>query len=221
MTVPQPPTPPQQPITRVDLFRRMPQGGTEHRPSPEVVDATAAIRRAPTGGTSYLRPEQVAADLVRDHPEADKPGWVILPPSEFEQREREIEDLRHDLRNRSEDCDRVRAVLLPFFPDEPAGEKVRAGWLAQQWAAPEIQRLRAEVAEKDRTITQLRDERDAFRQQVGDFFKAAHGPDYVYQPPEAYSALEQWLIAVSTGDVEFGARVIGAIRAALSGEVQS
>ncbi|WP_157360598.1 hypothetical protein [Amycolatopsis thermoflava] len=30
MPTPQPPTPPQQPITRVDLFRRMPQGGTTY-----------------------------------------------------------------------------------------------------------------------------------------------------------------------------------------------
>ena len=54
----------------------------------------------------------------------------------------EIEDLKHELRSKREDYDRVKDALAPLFPDEP--KDVRAGWLAQQ-AGQEIDRLRAEL----------------------------------------------------------------------------
>lgn len=43
--------------------------------------------------------------------------------------EAEVEDLKHELRSKREDYDRVKVALQPLFPNEP--EHARAGWLAE------------------------------------------------------------------------------------------
>jgi AcrR family transcriptional regulator len=43
--------------------------------------------------------------------------------------EAQVEDLKHELRNKREDYTRVKVALQPLFPNEP--EHARAGWLAE------------------------------------------------------------------------------------------
>jgi len=59
----------------------------------------------------------------------------------------ELEDAKYELRNKQH-YDRVRAALLPLFPDQP--KEVRAGWLAEMAA----QKISDQIAE-------LRKARDA------------------------------------------------------------
>jgi hypothetical protein len=77
-----------------------------------------------------------------------------------------VADLKHDLRNRTEDCDKVREALRPLYPDQP--ENVRAGWIVAMEAAPELTRLRAEndqlavgLYTVETQLDEVRTERDA------------------------------------------------------------
>lgn len=56
----------------------------------------------------------------------------------------------------------------------------------------------------------------AVREQISAYFAAIYGKDYVYRPPEAFAAFEQWMYSIATGNTDFGAKVMDRVIRALS-----
>lgn len=128
----------------------------------------------------------------------------------------DVEDLRHDLRRRGEDCERTKGALLPILREHPLSrddvkvERPRAGYVAEvaadvlRWYAEEVSRLREQLAAQPTLPQDAETQIARAIHGYWDLMHGASGEDYdetaAGQAHQVMKVLRSW--GVSSSEVE-------------------